>query len=65
MRIIIEPSDDINSHGYRCVVVDTRSNQETTPEAVKSALDAVVAYEHHVGNVAEAAREWAEEKLTP
>jgi hypothetical protein len=65
MKITIEPSETENMAGHRRVIFDTRTNDDTTGSAVRAVLDAVVAHEHFVGNVAEAAREWAEEKLTP
>lgn len=59
MRITIEPSMDADAHAHISVSADTRSNDETTSDAVEIALKLLVAYGHSAGNVAEAAQEWA------
>ena len=60
MRITIEPGAGLHNEGQHTVILDSNSNDESTTDAVEMALQAIVAYGHNAGNVAGAAKNWAE-----
>ena len=61
MIITISPSPSPDREHHVSFSADTESNDESTTQSVELALKLLVAYGHSVGNVAEAAMEWARE----
>jgi hypothetical protein len=61
MIITISPNPSPDREHHVSFSADTESNDESTSQAVELALKLLVAYGHSVGNVAEAAMEWAGE----
>jgi hypothetical protein len=62
MKITIEPSPgDPHTAQYLTVTLDTRSNDESTHEAVAMMLDGLRSYGHNLENIAASAQEWAGE----
>jgi hypothetical protein len=55
MKITIEPSDLPDKRYHPTVSIDTRSNDDSTPDAVKNALALLIVAGHHPLNVSEAA----------
>lgn len=60
MKIKISPT--YSEPNYISVEFDTLTNDDTTTEVVKIALDAIVAVGHDPINVADACEQWAAEK---
>jgi hypothetical protein len=57
MKITIEPSTSADSRYHPTVSIDTRSNDDLTPDVVRIAMDAIIACGHHPMNVSDAAQQ--------
>jgi len=63
MRITIEPSADSPfAAGHRTIVLDSRINEDLTPDAVAMVLDGLIAYTHNSDNVKQAAVDYGTEQ---